>query len=411
MLRSSGPVTRVRGRLSRALWIGSVVAIVSSCPASVVASVVLRSFDWGQVAINRVMLALFALPFVLMIAGWRAGRGSKVADAATVRADRSLALDGEPRAPIAASAWKTGVVTNNGATVELEDQRGDRYTVMVGQANSDVWLTTLGLDVSARRYEARIQRAFSQLVFWLGGFPVLLTGAITAGMSLSDFMVSDGAGRTQGALVGAVFAALFSLWTSLHWIGVKVIVGADGVRFRDGVFSRFIPFDTVKNLRIAADSSVELELASGQTQRLWLDGDVGPSASVVARRIADAWRASQQPGKTVPSELLVRGQKSLAEWRSSLLALLAERASYRTVSVEVADLVRVLRDVSAPIEQRIAAAIALSAQESTREQVRVVIDSTANEQVRVALSTAVDGTLDEEQLERAVASTGVRVTV
>ena len=411
LLRSSGPVTRVRGRLSRGLWISAVVGFVSSCPLSVLASVVLHSLEWGQVAINRVALLIFALPIALMIAAWRAGRGRAVADAAVLWSDRSIALEGGGRSPIAASEWKAGVAIHDGASVELEDHRGDRYTVLVGRAESASWLEKLGLDVRARRYEARIHRVFSQLVFWLGAFPVLLVGAISAGMSLSDRFVSDGAGRGLGVLVGSVFAAVFALWTSLHWIGAKVVVGADGVRYRDGALSRFIPFDTVTSVRVRPDRDVELALTNGKTVVLWLDGDMGPSASVVSDRILDAWRASRETGSPVPAALLTRGQKTFAEWRRSLVELLADGATYRTAAVRAADLVRVLRDASAPIEQRIAAAIALSAKESTREQVRVVIDSTANEHVRVALSTAADGTLDEDDFERAVASTGVRVSV
>jgi hypothetical protein len=346
-----------------------------------------------------------------MLAAWLVGLSRAIAPRATMLADRSLSLDGSEMPAISAAEWRYGVATNDGASVELEDHRGDRYTVLVGRAESGVWLEKLGLDVRARRYEARIQRVFSQLVFWVGGFPVLLVGAISAGMSLSDRFVSDGAGRGMGVLFGALISAAIALWTSLHWLGVEVVVGADGVRYRDGALSRFIAFDTVQSAHARADGDVELTLTNGKTVVLWLGGDVGPSASVVSDRILEAWRASRQADSPVLAALLARGEKSIAEWRRSLVELLADSGTYRTSSVQAPDLARVLRDVSAPIEQRIAAAIALSASESTREQVRVVIDSTANEHVRVALSTAADGTLDEDEFQRAVASTGVRVSV
>ena len=390
---------------------GSVLALVSSCPLTIIASVVLRALDWGPVTINWVVTSTMVLPFALMLVAWLVGLSRAIAPRATLLADRSLSLDGSDKPAISATQWRYGVATNDGASVELEDHRGDRYTVLVGRAESASWLEKLGLDVRARRYEARIQRAFSQLVFWLGGFPVLLVGAISAGMSLSDWFVSDGAGRGLGVLFGAVITAVIALWTSLHWLGAKVVVGADGVRYRDGALSRFIAFDTVQSARARADGDVELTLTNGKTVVLWLGGDVGPSASVVSDRILEAWRASREAGSPVPAALLVRGQRTLAEWKAHLVALLADSGTYRTVSVQTADLVRVLRDVSAPIEQRIAAAIALSGQDTTREQVRVVIDSTANEQVRVALSAGVEGTLDEEQRERGLAGTGVRVSV
>lgn len=105
-------------------------------------------------------------------------------------------------------------------------------------------------------------------------------------------------------------------------------------------------------------------------------------------------------------QLLERGGRAVEDWRRALSSLVRER-DYRAAAVAPGDLVDVAQSASARVEHRLAAALALGAsptEESARARVRVAAASCANPRLRVALTAAVDGTLEQAQLEEALAA-------
>ena len=92
--------------------------------------------------------------------------------------------------------------------------------------------------------------------------------------------------------------------------------------------------------------------------------------------------------------LLERGERSIATWRADLEAMAKDRGGYRRVHIDDAVLTEVVEDGSAPAEQRIGAAIVLSARQAPPEvadRVHIATRSCANPKLRIALHHVLEG--------------------
>lgn len=150
---------------------------------------------------------------------------------------------------------------------------------------------------------------------------------------------------------------------------------------------RLVPNQALSMRRAAWDRHVALHEAEG---RFAAHGKVEPSAE-------DAAVSSRGPS------LLARGDESRAAWLARLDALPAERGAYRGEALKRDVLWDTLGDAASPVDARVAAARILKRRHEALPDalVRVVAD---DPDVRVRVETAIDDTLDDEdvahQLER-----------
>ncbi len=131
-------------------------------------------------------------------------------------------------------------------------------------------------------------------------------------------------------------------------------------------------------------------------------------------RIEDARRAWDAGGAS-PNALaqLDRNGRSAAAWRAAMRELLDAPGSYREQAVTRDALVEVLESPAAPVERRMAAALALAGavDGDGPARIRVAAAACADERVRVALSLAADDGLDDAAMEEALAATEARFVI
>ncbi len=102
---------------------------------------------------------------------------------------------------------------------------------------------------------------------------------------------------------------------------------------------------------------------------------------------------------------LDRGGRPIAAWREAVRALLTRAHDYRTDGVTRDDLLRLLEDPRTPVERRVAAAMALAAEDDPVTTVRVHAAATSPDaRVRIALERGLDGTLADDELDAAQAA-------
>jgi hypothetical protein len=131
-----------------------------------------------------------------------------------------------------------------------------------------------------------------------------------------------------------------------------------------------------------------------------------PAPAVVREEVAVADAAAlveEAPeGADARYAVLDREGRSQEAWRAALRTLLTAE-SYRGVSVTREDLLRVLEDPRGPAQRRIAAALALA---DAPDALTVIRARTAAEgaegKVRVALTGALDGALEERDIDAAL---------
>lgn len=415
VLETRGDVSVTRPKTTRALWLSAMGAFVGACPASVaVAGLLSRLGITGTPETVVMLLTLFSPLLFVMLASWSA-TGKKIAAGARVESDRTLVIDDAAKTRIPADQLVSGATNASGA-VQVLSKSGVEYRIAVPAGSSSSWLETLGLGAAHKLFHARMHRIFYQLLFWMLGAPTLIGGAVSLGTSLANSMISERLWSAYGAMGGFIVGALVSLWVSLHYMGSQVTIGTDGIKVRDGVFSQFIAWSDVVSTSVQQPTSVTghphliIDTRLGKRHSIWIGGDQGTDPSTMLARIDEARAVAAASKSEVPPQLLAREGRSIRDWAAALVNLLDSDAGYRSQNVDPTTLLRLVRDAAAPIEQRIAAALALSQKESTRAQVRVVAEATANEHVRVALESAAAGALDEHAVEQAIQSDRVRVT-
>ena len=242
-----------------------------------------------------------------------------------------------------------------------------------------------------------------------------IAGALAAPLvalawTLADPAVALALGVLSGVTVWVL--AMVHGWPRLR---ADVVVGRDGVVVRRGARERFIPLARIARI-LETDAGVELILAGGDRIELaliplWLRASRGDLTRALAQRrrarmaallrdrIARAGRGD--PGAPA---LLSRRGRSLPAWQAALRALIRDAAGYRSATLPRDHALEVVEDGRAPVELRIAAALALSpgdGGEATR-RLRVAIGACASRDVRGALEQAAEGELDEPTLARAL---------
>jgi hypothetical protein len=185
-----------------------------------------------------------------------------------------------------------------------------------------------------------------------------------------------------------------------------LVIGADGVVIRRLFRDRFVPHARIAAVKVAAQR-VELRLDDGSTVRAKARHLTPEEQVELSTRLEDARRAwlAGTADQAALARLDRRG-RAPAAWRDALRALLGEASGYREGSLSREDLLRVVESPAAPVERRLGAAMALSADGACedRARIRVAAEACANPRVRIALAQAASGEIDEAALEEALAA-------
>ncbi len=268
--------------------------------------------------------------------------------------------------------------------------------------HGDALLAASGMDASQRALSMSLSTGPGLFALGALGFVISICPAtmLAAVLDPSVRPLGEFRGMLWLAVVVAGVAATLALFAP-----PRITIGADGVSIRRALRTRFIPFGRINS--VTNDPlEILLVLDGGGLERIPLAELAIEPRRALFTRIEEARLASRH--RVTPpavAEVLDRNGRSIAEWRSTLSAMLRGSESYRTVALQRTDLLRVLGDPAAPSERRIGAALALAADGSDegRSRVRVVAEACASEPLRMALNRAADGALEPAELEAAVA--------
>jgi hypothetical protein len=228
------------------------------------------------------------------------------------------------------------------------------------------------------------------------------TWAIVGLLALLPAAAIAGGEWIAGAWSTALVTGLVScLWLAVGWMGSAtqtVTVGSDGVRIDRPWRSRFVPLDRIAGVVVRGDG-VRVTTSDGEEIRLGAD-----NGAEIAQRIRAAIARHEGAEPVVLGEeqarVLARGERSTAAWREEL-ARMVDGQSYRKESVRIADLEQLLGDGRASPEERVAAALALPRDPTTRLRVEAAAAACADEDTRAALEAAAENEIAEGALARA----------
>lgn len=292
--------------------------------------------------------------------------------------------------------------------VTLRLARGDVVCASVdSQQQAQALLEALGLSAARRTMQMRLgETAFLDIVTWLLAPPTLLPLAVGLADAVGDRLDIAWLAWLGVPLGGALIALTFYAVRAL-WGPADIVVGADGIKVKQGLGERFLPHAKF----LSADArprAVTLFLEGGEEVRARARHLTDFEGAQLAARINDAlavWKA----GGTEAANLarLDRNERTPAAWRDALGALLARDEGYRDARVTRDQLLGVLEDASAGVERRVAAAIALRASEPELQlKIRVAAAACANKRVRIALEKVAEGDVEHAAIEEAIAADG-----
>jgi hypothetical protein len=231
-------------------------------------------------------------------------------------------------------------------------------------------------------------------------FLALVLAPTTVGLAIATIVSAIG----DFSPVSLVLAGLssfvgFGLWLVLRpLVGTDVRVGTDGIVVKR-FFARYIvPRAEVRDV-CAKGPQIVIERTRGRP--LAINAPGATQAAAVVQRIREAL-AERAGSASLAVERLDRRGRSAAEWLRDLRALTSASGGYREATIEPRALLEVVEDGAAPLERRIAAAVALSGvrEPETKARVRVAAQACVDDDLRGALELAGEGEL-EQALEAA----------
>lgn len=408
-LRDRRVAARPQG-LARRLFRASVLTLIASCAASLLASLAYPAWSDMPRGLGLALgfsylgtLGLYVVSALTQLWCWVAPRRR-----ATVEADGQALTIRRRRVPLdkVVAGWL--LRTADRGEVELELRSGEVVSVEVRDPQ----------EADALLDAANVAPHERALTMRLGG-PMVDLGLAAASFFPSGFVASLIAVAAEQALRLPSVTAGFTIFTltalavalSVAWLRPPVVrVGHDGVSVRGGRGAWFAPWAEVTGITRQA-ASLTLSLRDGRARVLPLTGTPRARQDALCARIAEALAEAQAP-RDLPARLasLDRQARTIEAWREALRALAEARDDYRQTGLSRDELLAALSDPHAPEERRIGAAFVLSALDpgEASARVRVAVETLAHDPVRVALTRAAEGTLDEELLRRA-AETRVRV--
>jgi hypothetical protein len=255
------------------------------------------------------------------------------------------------------------IAHEDGRAIAIHVRDKDEADALLDAAR--VGLRHRSLSLSVGRVQSSAMRLVLGTVFVIAIFATLPTSVMML-MSIDKHI--DGALSSFLVAWGAVIVSWYLLYRR------HVTIGRDGVRVK----RKFLGYAGMK----VRDEGRSVVLVSG-SKRLRIPTSSAQEARSFVKRIEEA-RAAFQERRATYHELLARNERSMKEWRASLQAVLQQN-NYR-LSLDREDLIDVLDDASASLEQRVGAALALS----DRVRIENAIATTADPKLRVALQSAIE---------------------
>ncbi|MFT3766942.1 MAG: hypothetical protein QM820_15700 [Minicystis sp.] len=338
-------------------------------------------------------LLAFAAFIVRIYYRWRPG-AVRVLDGDLVleRGDRVT------RVPLAELA--EGSLHPEARRVEIRRRNGDILRIQVPRVeDGQRLLAATGLDASRRTWS-----------LLLGETTFLDIMSVFFGPAIALPLARAVANAT--AIRGIGFVTLFLFFSIAIFALVRevlgpaqIVIGADGILVRQRFQRRFYAHDRVAGLAARTERTT-LVLTDGSQVRLRTRHLSPAQRAELETRFDDARRAFQAgDAEHAALSQLDRGGRSIAAWRGAIGGLLAQADVYRGRALTRDDLIGVVESPAAPIERRVAAALALSGtnDDDARARMRIAAEASADVRIRIALQKAAEGSLDDEAMEEAVA--------
>ena len=263
--------------------------------------------------------------------------------------------------------------------------------------------TTLAIELpEIAQGEALIAR------LWSGSRAASMTIGTQTPTPLWAALAMLGGWLIQGMLLGfspTIWPPLAALAAVVVLAPTNIIVGDDGIRLRRGWRRKFIAFDSIKSMQQVADGRLYITLADGRRLRIGSRAAGHAYAKALLQRIQSAM--SPEGGATAAAtQLLTRGDRSLVDWRAALRGLFHREPGYRGPRLTRRDALAVLFDTTRAADQRLGAAMALSAvdalDDDTRSRIRIAAEASANPKLRIALEGVADAALDQTAVDEAI---------
>jgi len=262
-------------------------------------------------------------------------------------------------------------------------------------------LDAAGVGVRQRAMLFETRSTWLRMAWFFGAFATGFAALMLAIVTLVAFMVFPWAGVVMLPLLGLTAAVTVLMLRPVD--SLEVLVGADGVTVRGEVDDRFVRY---ADLAGVADGPREVTLRLRDGRAIGLSGPAlgAWQRRALVARLRDALTAHRPTMATERTRaMLARGEVPFEAWRDGLREGLRREAVYRHRALERDDLVSVVGDPAAPPEQRVAAALALTASddaEGMRTKVRVAAEATASDALRRAFERVLDDALDERAWQR-----------
>lgn len=286
-----------------------------------------------------------------------------------------------------------------GAEVELARRGGATVELAVeGTAEANEVLGALGFDARRRSLRVRLGRSWDGP---LRAFGVLVFGGLQTLPLLALFAAWLHLGSAARSLLFSAVALGAYVSASRALGPPELTIGADGITLQRGFRPRFLPYRLLRWIERDGDDIVLL-LADDQRIRVSPTSRDARRDDMVVERVRSAAERARSGSGSAALALLDRNGRSVRDWRESV-ATLHRAEAYRGHAVSVEELEAVLADPGASAERRIAAAVALAAQDrdAARTRVRVSLDACADPLLRGAVESALRGEIDDEAMELA----------
>jgi len=190
----------------------------------------------------------------------------------------------------------------------------------------------------------------------------------------------------------------------------RVRIGAEGIRIEGRLFSRTVAYDRIVSVRSESPdqlsmAGVELTLTDGMRVELPTVAQTQAQIATLIARIEEGKRRFGQKGGQGTSSLdnFARAGRPVRVWRSDLTQRI-KAGGFREATIDPETLAALMADPSAPIDRRVAAALAMrEVAPDARARVRVAVDRAVDPHVRHALEEAGRDEVDEDGLEQVLA--------
>ncbi len=292
-------------------------------------------------------------------------------------------------------------VAPRGLRLPLELVAGDA-------AESRRLLRALGFDASQSVVRFR---TLSKLLSDNGWILALIFGVtVMVATSVTSGRVSTGSTLASATVLAGLIA--FAAALAIVLLPTRLSVGADGLVLAWAGRKRFLGYGDIDFVATYDRSfgrsqlrGVEVFLKSGETVKIPIEQGRSPGArvAIIEERIAEAMESFRAGDTAGDAAMLARGGRTASAWVEKLRSIGAgANAGPRTAPLARDRLFRIVEDPQAKATDRVAAAVALSAEigDRDRDRLRVAAEAVAAPRLRVAIEAAAgdDGARSEEIL-------------